>query len=278
MRRCWLILLCFCCISVPAYASSLQLITTVKPLQLLVVDIAGDAAEVALLQSAATSPHDFQLRSSDLGRLAKADMVLWFGPALEHYLSKPIRRFDHAVALYPDDQPGDVDAHYWLDVEQIHYMARRIAKLLSDRVPSRSAYFHANAARLTSALRLYDKSLASRLQRAGDQRYLFLHDGFSRFEARYDLRGGLVLSGGEGRMAGARHLAELREQLQAGEIHCVFREPQYPAAMLRVLTQGLDVPVVELDPMAGETTTAGGFMGFYRQLGEAFASCLVASP
>ena len=48
MRRCWLILLCFCCISVPAYASSLQLMTTVKPLQLLVADIAGDAAEVAM--------------------------------------------------------------------------------------------------------------------------------------------------------------------------------------------------------------------------------------
>lgn len=278
MRRCWLVFLCFCCFSAPLRAAPLTLLTTVKPLQLLVADVAGDAAEVELLQAANVSPHDFQLRSSDLARLAEADLILWFGPALEHYLSKLVRRFDHAVALYPDDRPGSVDAHYWLDLDEVQLIARRVARLLSDRIPSRSAYFHANAARFASSLRLYDKALATELRRSQERRYLFLHDGFSRFEARYQLKGGVVLSAGEGHLPGARHLATLRKALQAGDIHCVFREPQYPVASLNALLQGLDVPVIKLDPMGSKADMAGGYIAFYRQLGEAFTQCLVSAP
>ncbi|WP_372860954.1 metal ABC transporter solute-binding protein, Zn/Mn family [Spongiibacter sp.] len=250
--------------------------SSVKPLQLLLAEIGGEAVSAELLQPAVLSPHDFQLRSSDMARLADADMIIWFGPVLEHYLSKPLRRFDNAVALYPEYAPGVVDPHFWLDVDEVCAVARRLARLLSDRLPSRSAYFHANAARFMSALRAYDSALAAQLAPSAGRQYLFLHDGFSRFEQRYQLAGGAVVMVDDHRLPGARHLVALRERLQRGDFDCVFREPQYPASTLRALVSGVDVAVIELDAMGRNIDKADGFLRLYRQLGEAFVSCFRA--
>ncbi len=273
MRRCWLVFLLLCCPLLAWAEPPLRVMASVKPLQLLLAEVGGEAVDAELLQSARLSPHDFQLRSSDMARLSDVDMIIWFGPVLEHYLSKPLRRFDNAVALYPQLQPGAVDPHLWLDVDEVCAIARRLARLLSDRLPSRGAYFHANAARFMSALRHYDSRLAGQLTPLQSRRYLFLHDGFSRFEQRYQLSGGAVVMADDDRLPGARHLVGLREQLQRGEFDCVFREPQYPASTLQALTRGVEVAVIELDAMGVNSDKADGFMGLYRQLGEAFASC-----
>ncbi|NKI18351.1 zinc ABC transporter substrate-binding protein [Spongiibacter sp. KMU-166] len=252
---------------------ALRVVASIQPLALLAADIGGDAIEVELLQAPGQSPHDFQLRPSDMKRLAAADLVLWFGPALEHHLERPLRRFSDARALYPDVEPGGVDPHFWLDVAEVVSVTRQITLLLSDRLPLRSAYFHANAARFVSELQAYDRELAASLARSQSVRHLFLHDGFSRLEKRYGLPRGEVVVSAEDQMPGARHLVELRKRLQAGEFSCVFREPQYSRSLLNALTRDVSVVVLELDPLGSDVRKADGFMGLYRQLGSTLQRC-----
>ena len=52
--------------SSPVRAQSLDVLATIKPLQLLVNEIGGDAVATEVLIPAAQSAHDFQLRPSDL--------------------------------------------------------------------------------------------------------------------------------------------------------------------------------------------------------------------
>jgi zinc transport system substrate-binding protein len=248
------------------------ILTSITPLQLLVRDIAGDAVTVDVLAPANVSPHDFQLRPSDMQRLRSANVVLWVGPAMESYLQKAVAEQNNAVALYPALSLGE-DPHVWMDAEQVQHMARRIARILSDRMPTRGAYFHANAARFSTEFRQYDKQLQVDIARVSGRPYLLLHDGFSRFERHYKLLEGEVVMPTSDRLPGARHIVELRARLQQGEFGCVFREPQYPAAMLNALTSGLDIPIIEIDPLGVEISNEDGFLGLYRQLGRAFLSC-----
>ena len=272
LRRCLFLLTIL--IAVPVSAEpALRVVSSVNPLHLLTAEIGGDAIEAVLLQSPRFSPHDLQLRPSDMEVLKKADLILWFGPVLETNLQRPMRRYKQAVALFPDAQSGKDEPHFWLDAEIMQDLARRLARMLSERLPSRSAYFHANAAHFVTALRQYDKQLMEAFSRMNAPSYLLLHDGFERFEKHYGLEGGQALMSGGDRLPGARHLVELRRQIQNGDFACVFREPQYPGAMLRTLTDGVDITVVELDPMGLHAETAEGFLGFYRQLGEAFLQC-----
>jgi zinc transport system substrate-binding protein len=265
-------------------------LSSVMPLQLIVQNVGGSAVTAELLAPASVSPHDFQLRPSDVQRVLSADLVFWVGPMLETYLHKLLRKQSNATAFYPDLKTNE-DPHVWMDADEVQSIARRVARLLSDRLPSRGAYFHANAARFSSEFRQYDKELQAEIDRNERRPYLLLHDGFSRFERHYGLPAGEMVMSGSDRLPGARHIVELRARLLAGEFACVFREPQYASAMLNALVAGLDIPVIEIDPLGanmslnmdsdsgfisngvGGKEGADGFFGLYRQLGQAFLTC-----
>jgi zinc transport system substrate-binding protein len=265
-------------------------LSSVMPLQLIVQNVGGSAVTAELLAPASVSPHDFQLRPSDVQRVLSADLVFWVGPMLETYLHKLLRKQSNATAFYPDLKTNE-DPHVWMDADEVQSIARRVARLLSDRLPSRGAYFHANAARFSSEFRQYDKELQAEIDRSERRPYLLLHDGFSRFERHYGLPAGEMVMSGSDRLPGARHIVELRARLLAGEFACVFREPQYASAMLNALVAGLDIPVIEIDPLGanmslnmdsdsgfisngvGGKEGADGFFGLYRQLGQAFLTC-----
>ena len=73
MLRAFLLVVVWVCIaSSPVRAQSLNVLATIKPLQLLVQEIGGDAVDVDLLISPTQSAHDFQLRPSDLQRVDDA--------------------------------------------------------------------------------------------------------------------------------------------------------------------------------------------------------------
>jgi zinc transport system substrate-binding protein len=248
------------------------ILSSIKPLQLLVQDVGGDAVKAELLSPATVSPHDFQLRPSDVKRLHAADLVLWVGPGMETYLQKNLLDQDNAVALFPALLPSE-DPHVWLDSEQVQHMARRVARLLSARMPTRGAYFYANAARFSTEFRQYDKQLQAEITQRSGSKYLLLHDGFSRFEKYYGLPEAQVVMPAAERLPGARHIVSLRARLQADEFACVFREPQYAPAMLNALVADLSVRVIEIDPLGVGLEGADGFLSLYRQLGNAFLSC-----
>ncbi|AKH68183.1 ABC-type Zn2+ transport system, periplasmic component/surface adhesin [Spongiibacter sp. IMCC21906] len=247
-------------------------LSSVMPLHLLVAEIGGDAIDSQLLIPATLSPHDFQLKPSDAQRMHDATAVIWVGPGLEPGLRKLLKKLDQAQALYPVMEVGE-DPHVWLDGALVQQIAHKIARVLSSNMPARSAFFHANAARFGAEFRAFDKQLAQRFKQSTALPYLLLHDGFSRFESHYQLPKGEVVMSSDEQMPGARHIVELRKRLQAGEFACVFREPQYSESLLEALTAGLEVPVIEVDPLGYDLNTADGFLSLYRQLGEAFLSC-----
>lgn len=269
----WLWVLLISALTGVAQAAEKPLVlSSIMPLHLIVSEIGGEAVRSELLIPAILSPHDYQLKPSDVQRLRNADAVVWVGPGLEPSLRKLLRKLDTATALYPDMAPGE-DPHMWLDGEQVQQIAHRIARVLSGLLPVRGAYFHANAARFAAEFRQYDKQLAARLDAREPRNYLWLHDGFSRFEQHYQLPRAAAVMQSDEHVPGARRIVALRKQLQAGEFDCVFREPQYSTSMLNALVADLDIPVIEIDPLGVGRERADGFLDLYRQLGKAFLSC-----
>ena len=80
-----LILLC----SMPSWAKPL-VVTTIRPLTMLVEAIAGDTVEIRQLLPDSEVPHHYSLRISERALISQADLVLWVGPELESFLSKTV--------------------------------------------------------------------------------------------------------------------------------------------------------------------------------------------
>ena len=80
-------------LSVSAFAQT-QVVTSVKPVSMVVSAIGGEYVNVEQLVSNQASPHDFAMRPSDLRKLNDADLVVWVGESLETFMEKPLANLE----------------------------------------------------------------------------------------------------------------------------------------------------------------------------------------
>lgn len=277
-RAALLLLFAFTGHSARAADAPLHIVATIKPLQLLVQAVVGDAATVDVLLDPRVSPHDYQLRPSDRGKLDRADVVFWVGPSMETFMVPVLGALGERTRLvaWQRDKAASGDPHRWMDPLESADMAGRIAGALGELAPAYKSQWQANATRVANSLRAEDEHLRDRLAAIAQPRgYLVAHDAYGRLEQRYGLRHVAALTDNADLPPGARHIAQIETALDAGRITCVLREPSTEPKVLQTLLKNRGVRVVTIDSMAsGIAPSDHGIVDFYRQLGIAMGDCL----
>lgn len=258
-------------------AERLQIVTTIKPLQLLVAAVVGEGQDVDVLLDPRMSPHDYQMRPSERRKLDGADVVFWVGPSLEMFMVPVLSALDRrvaVVALQDETTPGD--PHLWMDPLLAGRMAYKIADSLEKLAPTNAQRWHANAARLEGLLIAEDKRLREQLAAIGRPRgYLVAHDAYGRFEARYGLRHQAALTDSSDLPPSAQHIAQIESAVKTGAISCAMHDVAESPKLLQTLLKGRQVRVEVVDSMAaGISPGQNGLVEFYRQLGSAVSRCL----
>ncbi|MDX1633385.1 MAG: zinc ABC transporter substrate-binding protein [Marinobacter sp.] len=88
-----------------------RIVTSLKPIELLVHAVATPGMTVTTLVPSGASPHTYQMRPSERQDLARADRIFWVGPGMENFLNRILTGpdfTDRAVSLAP---PGLLTAH-----------------------------------------------------------------------------------------------------------------------------------------------------------------------
>lgn len=88
--------------SLPAMAEVPRVVTDVPAIHSLAAQVMGDLGAPALLLDRGADPHAFQLRPSQARELEAADLVLWIGPEMTPWLTRPLESLGseaRAVAL-----------------------------------------------------------------------------------------------------------------------------------------------------------------------------------
>ena len=83
-------------VSLPVRA--LEVLSTIKPLGFIAAAITDGVSEPNVLLPTGASPHDFSLRPSDIRSINDADLVVWVGPELEGFMTKPLAKHPHGHA------------------------------------------------------------------------------------------------------------------------------------------------------------------------------------
>jgi zinc transport system substrate-binding protein len=304
----------------PALAEVPKVVTDIPPVHALVAQVMGDLGAPELLLAKGADEHDFQLRPSQAGAVAGADLVVWIGPELTPWLdgamdsraegaaqlallhaNGTVRRAygdandaeghedehahadehahedEHAHDKEPakedahgdehaeadghdhghDHGHGSEDPHAWLDPDNAQVWLGLIAAELTRLDPENAATYAANAAAAGERIVALDADLAALLVPARDKPIVTFHDAYGYFVGHY----GLTVSGsialGDASSPGAARLSELRDELEAGGVVCIFPEVQHDPALVEQLTDGTKVKIGgELDPV-GSSLDAG---------------------
>jgi len=264
--------------------AEVRVLTSIKPLQLIAAAVQDGVGAPEVLLPPGASPHHYALRPSDVRRVRDADLLYWVGADLENFLprvlnnrQKPqvavqdlpgmaLRHFgdsheehaghgeDHAdedLGHDHDHRPGSLDAHLWLSPVNAKVIAARMAADLSALDAANAARYAANLQAFEQRLDALDGRIRPQLAALQGKPYFVFHEAFDYFEAAYGLKHAGVFSVLTEVQPGARHVAAMRERLQAAGPSCVFSEPPLRPRLAETLTAGLPVKLAELDALGG---------------------------
>lgn len=276
-----------------------QVVTTIKPLQLIASAVMDGVAEPQQLLPDNASPHTFSLRPSDMQLITEADVIFWVGPDMEQFLVRPLQRTEaKIVQLYHSDHEHeashdhshghshghshshdhhdhDHDSHIWLDPVNAAEIAVKMTAALVNLMPEQQTALMSNLTLFKERLAEVDKSIQEQLAPVQDKGFFVFHDAYGHFVEHFGLNQLGYFTVDPARQPGARHLAQIRQQLDAGNAVCVFSEPQFTSAVVETITRGTDVRHGVLDPLGRDfSPSPTAYLEYLQQLADAFSGCL----
>ena len=306
----FLLISCLTLWSIGAQAQ-VQILTSIKPLQLIAAAIQEGQGKPQVLLPPGASPHYFVLRPSDAKRLDQADLFYWIGPDLENFLPRLVKQrsqpsvavqtlaelqlqyfgaaqahaeeehqheHGHTHELVEHDhhhQPGTVDAHLWLLPHNAKVIAQRMSADLSQLDPNNAKQYAANLHAFNQRLDRLDQQLQAQLQPLRSKSFFVFHEAFNYFEQAYGLKhAGVFALSGE-LQPGAKHVNQMRQRLQHAGPSCAFSEPPLQPRLAQTLAANLPVKLAELDALGTDIPiTATGYEQLLQNLVSQFSNCL----
>jgi zinc transport system substrate-binding protein len=279
----------FAALAQPGLAAVPKVVTDFAPIQSLVMQVMGDLGAPVMLNEVGGDPHDFQLRPSQAGALAKADAIFWDGPELMPGLARALKTLGTKAVSVPllhdggghirnfaDDE--GIDPHAWLDPTNAEAWLGTIAATLGKLDPEHAATYEANAAAAQAKLRALDAQLTAELAPARGVPIVEFHDAFGYFADHYGLKVVGTIELGDAAAPSAARLARIRKVIREGKAVCVFpeagRDPRYIAAV----TEGTGVRIGAGQDFAGtapgDVPSAGLYARLLRNLAKTVADCV----
>lgn len=281
---------------IPSVASASTILTSFKPIQMIVTELTQGVSEPDVVMNSNASPHDYALKPSDVKKIQNADMLIWFGPDLEAFLTKVAKSNDNLVTISeipninlrefgedPHDHHhdghdhGSHDPHFWLGIDQVEVASSYISNKLVEVDPQNADVYKKNLEVFLSQLADKKRSIEAQLAPVKDKGYYVFHDAYSYYEDEFGLNklGHFTVS--PERKPGAKTLISIKKTLAKQDVQCVFSEPQFTPAVIESVVRGSSTKKGQLDPVGSDIEVGkGSYFEFLQQLTDSYTSCLSA--
>lgn len=295
-------------LSVPAATDPLRVTVSIQPVHSLVAGVMQGVGEPRLLVAGRASPHGYQMRPSNAAALYSADLIFWMGVPLETFLQSALANVrpparvvtlldtpgltllanresgawdaghgadhDHETLKSAAEEQGR-DPHAWLSPENAARLVKHISAVLADADPENAGRYAANGTAMVERIDALAMEISSLLAPVRGAPFIMFHDAFQYFESAFGLSAAGALHLEPDRAPGARRLHDLRVAIRERGVRCVFREPQFHAALVDTLTEGTEVKADVLDPLgAAFPPGPDAWFQMMRANAKAMAQCL----
>ena len=253
-----------------AAAEDISVMATFYPVYVLAENVLDGVEGVSL--SSMTPPstgclHDYQLLTSDMRALAKAQALLINGAGMEAFLDDVTGQFPNLTVIDcsldvdliaeeedeeadhdHDHDHGEYNAHIWLAPENAVQMVKNLRDGLSALLPDQAEHIAANADAYIARLSALDAELRTAIEPLPRKEIVTFHEAFPYFARAYGLEVAAVVALEPDEPVSPRMLKEVIEKVKAAGNPPLFSEPQYENAALRTVAMETGAPVYELDP------------------------------
>jgi len=265
-------------------ATSVNVVVSIKPLQLIARQIVAGVGQVKALVPASGSPHHYVMAPSDRLALESADLVVYVGAQLETELHEVLQNLEAdtrileltaSAAISPRFLvTGIPDPHIWLDSDNGLAIAAEFRDTLGDLFPGIAAQLAANYRQLEMQLEATGGAWRARMNELPVFNYAVYHDAIGYFEDQVGRRNVLVLVDDPEIAPGIRHILNVRRAIAEKQPVCLFVDTTSRQPVIDTLFRNVTVRQVELDLMGEHLDPGDGYPQLLLNLAEDFAACL----
>jgi zinc transport system substrate-binding protein len=262
----------FVIISNNAFARSLKILTSIKPVESIVSFISGDKNEISLLLKKNHSLHDYTLKPSDASLLYESDLIFFIDTEMEVFMKNIIENAPNKESyialsknpnlkilagreelIFEEDEhhehnhSHETDYHIWLDTDNAINMAKIIEQILSEKDSENSHYYKSNLKQFIKLASELDEKLKKDLGKYKNYTFIVFHDAYQYFEKKYNLTSHSSLMLHSYVTPSAEKLSLLKNEIKKNKISCLFKEPGVNSKFIDLLAKNDDIKIETLD-------------------------------
>ncbi len=284
------------------YVAKIKVLSSIKPIQSIVLAIAGEHVDSEQLIPDYASPHSYAFKPSDLRKIKKADIIFRIDEHFEAMLSPVFKNVaDQSKIISLADNPEihflaatgshshesavekendskhqeNRDMHIFTSPKNVLLMAKMIAGSLSQLEPNKKGLYEKNLQAFTNDVNHKVEMIKQDFKDIDTTPYFVFHNSWQYFGEYFGLQKPEVLNVHEGITAGVKTILESRREIVADNVHCVFSDPSVSHARASTLTENLNVKMIEIDILqSGLTLDGSTYLNWLEAMQTDIKSCL----
>jgi len=220
--------------------------------------IAGSTCTVQSLVTGNENPHTFDLTGDKAKLVHDADIIVFNGLGLEGWGGQVIQGLDRkkthfisvadSLAGSPLLVHGD-NPHIWMDPRIGVLIVQTLVKPLQHLVPDSAAAFQSRADQYISDLRDLYRDINIKLEPIHGKKVIAQTPGLDYFFTAVQMHRTAVIVDNPGTEPSARHMTELIDSLNTGNMYAIARLPQFSEKLPDTLEKETGVPVTLMSPL-----------------------------
>lgn len=272
-----LLLMLLLCSSV--LAADTNIVVSFYPVHIFTMNLIKGIEGVSLKSLAAPTTgclHDYQLLSSDMQKLSRADVFIINGAGMETYMDvvksqmPNVRVIDSSlgIELLPaasttvlsknKDKHGSrgfkrgisqFNSHIWLAPENAIKMVENIALSLKEILPDKAEKLNENLLAYKERLLRLDEKMHEGLKPFAGRKIVTFHEAFPYFTREFKLESLAVLALEPDAPISSGLLAEMSQIIKGNGLPPLFTENQYQSKAVKIISEETGAKSYELDPV-----------------------------
>ncbi|HXX55456.1 MAG TPA: metal ABC transporter substrate-binding protein [Methanoregula sp.] len=249
------------------YEGGIPVITSFRPLTLLVAPVGGDHITLTQILPPGADPHDYEPTPADALALRNGRIFFYDGPFLEPWAAALAGSANPDLKLvsFPDTIPGPVyeemksrypgfpnlteDPHLWLSPQLAEYYVAGVARQLSETDPANATYYQNNAAAFEGRLAQLDSDYKAGLSDCSTRTLLSSHAFLDYTAAAYNLTPISISGMNPDAEPSLRQMAAIIQEAKTSGARGILAEPDEAEDLSKSVASELNVPVYPFTTM-----------------------------
>lgn len=169
----------------------------------------------------------------------------------------------------------EADLHFWLSPANAKLMVTYIEDVLTKADPENAAEYATNAEATRASIDALNTELSAQLAPVAQKPFVVFHDAYQYFERAFDLTVAGTITVSPDVAPGVSRIEDLRAKVAELGATCIFAEPNFEPAVVRVIAEGTAAKSGVLDPEGADLTEGPDlYPALMRNLAQSLVDCL----